>query len=139
MISSSKTALHLLACAGALGLLLPAAAFAAPKAPSPIAGVCQAVMGLEPGQAQFEGCSESLASSLHDIGGQSAAVDARRACLDQGLALGTSSLAVCTVQGQDAPSARRPTLVDASTAPPLLCVGGVEPGPGRGRRGGRID
>ena len=110
--------LHLLALGGALAAALPlypAAAAAAPA--SPVAGVCRSVMGLEPGQAQFEGCMESLGGTLGRIGGDRAVVDARRACLDRGLTLGTASLAVCTVQGRGATSARAPTLVDASTAP----------------------
>jgi hypothetical protein len=110
--------LHLLALSGALAAALPlypAAASAAPA--SPVAGVCRTVMGLESGEAQFEGCMESLGGTLGHIGGERAVVDSRRACLDRGLALGTASLAICAVQGQNAPSARTPTLVDATTAP----------------------
>ena len=87
-----------LVCASSLGL--PAAALARPAAPSPVADACRAVLGLEPGQTQFEGCVASLSASADSLAQARAATGARQSCLNRGLKPGTAELAVCAVEGQ---------------------------------------
>jgi hypothetical protein len=107
----------LLALAGAASLALPAAAAEAAAPPSPIDTVCRAVMGLEPGEARFVGCVDSLGGSLHAAKRDQALARSREACRDRGLEAGSPALAVCAVEGRGAVAATPIAAVDADAAP----------------------
>src|ERR1700761_1517766 len=108
----------LLALASAASLALPAfAAQAASAPPSPVADVCRAVMGLDPGEAHFVGCVESLDGSLNAARRDRDLACSRQACVDRGLRPGTPALAVCAVEGRGAATGLTPIAADPAAAP----------------------
>src|ERR1700722_16746432 len=74
-------------------------------AADPVVGVgeiCQTVIRLPPGGAQYESCVLSLADSLRSVGGDRALREAQGDCLDKGLAPDSRSLAGCILPSNDA-------------------------------------
>jgi hypothetical protein len=104
-VGRAKTLAIALALAGAATVTL-AQANAARAAPhdqrSRVGDICGSTVGLEPGQAQYEGCVDSLSDSLRSLTQGRAAWAAHDACLDKGLKLGSPDLAVCTLQSTEA-------------------------------------
>jgi hypothetical protein len=90
--------------AGAIALA-SVAAYARADAPGADAGqdasvaeICQTVVRIEPGGAQYEACVLSLADSLRSLGRDRAMRQARIDCLDKGLRPDSRGLAERTLQ-----------------------------------------
>jgi hypothetical protein len=78
---------------------------------SEVGQICRSVIGLEPGEAHFVGCTQSLSASLDALGQGRAMGRARGDCIDRGLKPDTPELAECVLRARDRaappPSARR--------------------------------
>jgi hypothetical protein len=103
------------------------AALARPSNPdgqlSRVGQICSSVLGVQPGQAQYDGCAESLSGSLHGANQGASLWAAHDACLDKGLKSGSADLAVCTLQSSRA----KPADIKASD----LTLTGVGPAPAK--------
>ena len=84
---------------------------------SPLGDICGATVGLEPGQAQYDGCVASLSDSLDGVSQGRALWTAHDACLQKGLKPGSPDLAVCTLRSSQARPADASGLTLASAAP----------------------
>ena len=81
--------------------------------------ICQSTLGVEPGEAHYVGCVESLSASLNDLGRGRALARARGGCIDEGLRPDTPALAQCVLRGSDAAvmSARTVSQTNEAGAP----------------------
>ena len=92
-----------LAFAGAAGCAVagPSGGLSSDQA-SGVGQICRSTLGVEPGEAHYVGCVESLSASLNDLGRGRALARARGGCIDQGLGPNTPALAQCVLRGSDA-------------------------------------
>ena len=95
---------------GALALAVPANATSA----AGIAQVCGRTLGLQPGEAHFVACTESLTQSAQDIRRGQMLAWARQRCL----ADGDPRLAVCELRRADEAPPVPATVLTASGPPP---------------------
>ena len=86
--------------------------------------VCQSVIRVQPGTAQYDGCVESLSGSAASIGQGRAMMQAHDACLDRGLQPGTPALAECTLSQAGARPAAAAIKASDSVAPQMQTPGG---------------
>ncbi len=94
-----------LSLAAAAAMALGSAALAAPYNPGDLAAgqaaatadVCRSVMRLEPGEAHYNGCLESLSRALKGLEQNRGVQDAHAACMAKGLEPGSPALSACTV------------------------------------------
>jgi hypothetical protein len=63
--------------------------------------ICQLVIGVQPGESQFEGCTSSLSDSLESISRGRAVAQARNGCFAQGLKPGSADLSLCLLRAAD--------------------------------------
>jgi hypothetical protein len=80
---------------------------------SPAYHACTVVLGLNPSEADFDACVESLSRSLSAVHEAQAVESNRTACAEKGLSVGTSAFDVCVVDAEQSP---RPTSYAPSTA-----------------------
>ncbi len=111
----------LLAAMSVFPLMAACAPFASALPPSPqsamLEATCSKVMRLTPGQAQFDGCVESLNDSFSLQAGNLAAARLYRQCLQTGLKPGTVELSRCMLdRGATAPGT--PASFDAAFVKP---------------------
>jgi hypothetical protein len=104
-----------------LGAVLVLAAAASPGAvraegAEPVGQICRSVLRTKPGQAQYDGCVESLSGSLRSLGQGRAVGAAHETCLARGLPTGTPALAECTLAGAQT----QPAALDTSAASATL-------------------
>ena len=121
-LSSARSAacpirLGLLAGALALSASLAGAAAAAPYNPerlpadqfAQVGRLCQSVIRVQPGEAHYVGCVESLSDSWRGLEQARTLSGARASCLDRGLKPDTPDLAECELRAaQSAPPVIRP-------------------------------
>ncbi len=72
--------------------------------PADVGEICQTVIRLEPGGAQYEACVLSLAGSQRGLGRDPAVRQAQFHCLDNGLKPDSRGFAECTLQSTGAAS-----------------------------------
>ena len=70
-----------------------------------IGQICRSVIRVEPNEEHYDRCVESLSASLKSRAGELRTERARQACLNQGDAVGSSTLAVCELQARNTPQA----------------------------------
>jgi hypothetical protein len=63
-----------------------------------LGGICSSILRLEPGEAHYVGCVDSLAQAVRHMDQGRAVEEGREACLAHGAKLGSADLAVCTLQ-----------------------------------------
>jgi hypothetical protein len=83
---------------------------------SGVGQICRSTLGVEPGEAHYVGCVESLSASMNDLGRGRALARARGDCIDRGLRPDTPALAECVLHGSDAPVMSARTVSQASEA-----------------------
>ena len=116
-VSSSVSRIRLGALIVASGAALASVASAAPYNPehlppdqvAEVDRICQSVLRVQPGEAHFVGCVESLSDSWRGLEHARALSEARATCLDRGLKPGAPDLAECELSvARTAPPAIRP-------------------------------
>ena len=75
-----------------------------------VGGLCQSVIGLQPGEAHYVGCVESLSDSLRGLGHSRAVARAHGDCLDRGLKPDTPELAECVLRSAETTPSQAPHL-----------------------------
>lgn len=70
---------------------------------SGVGQICRSILGVEPGEAHYVGCVESLSASMNALGRGRALAQARGDCIDRGMRPDTPELAECVLRGSDAP------------------------------------
>ncbi|HEX4183973.1 MAG TPA: hypothetical protein VHY34_12020 [Caulobacteraceae bacterium] len=76
----------------------PGVASAAPTAAGPadsLGSICQSVVGIPPGDAQYQACVYALSHYLDRLGEENALAAARKTCMDVGKAPDSPSLSEC--------------------------------------------
>jgi hypothetical protein len=101
--------------AGAAGCAaaVPSSALS-PEQASRVGQICRSTLGVEPGEAHYAGCVESLSASLNDLGRGRALARARGDCIDRGMGPGTPALAECVLRGSGAAVVSARTVRQAS-------------------------
>ena len=83
------------------GMIVPAQAADKTGAKHLAQQICRSVIGVQPGESQFEGCTSSLSDSLESISRGRAVAQARNACFAQGLKPGNADLSLCLLRAAD--------------------------------------